>query len=252
NADQPAAALLASQAAGSTVPPGNGNPFPATYNGWQLLTAKVTSSPYYATDDTCTAQCWYDEDVYTPAGMPDTVYVIGSYNYNELPCNTKGVGCGNGRSNGRAGIYSTTGGDPDASAPDTAVNRTFTDLIYDMQDEPASWCGLGPAGEAAFGGVSADFACLWAPNNIHPDQHAIVVNPSNPTQIFEGLGRRRDPHRRHVRRPVGQVQLGRAAAARGGESRELQANAVAGAEPDHARRSEPQHAAVHQRRHQPV
>ena len=22
-------------------------------------------------------QCWYDEDVYTPAGLPDTVYVIG-------------------------------------------------------------------------------------------------------------------------------------------------------------------------------
>ena len=186
NADQPAAALLASQAAGATVPAGNGNPFPATYNGWQLLTAKVTASPYYPTDDICTAQCWYDEDVYTPAGLPDTVYVIGSYNYNELPCNTKGVGCGSGRSNGRAVIYSTTAGDPDASAPGTAVNRTFTDLTYDMQDEPASWCGLGPAGEALFGGVSADFACLWAPDNIHPDQHAIVVNPSNPTQIFEG------------------------------------------------------------------
>src|SRR5439155_11496294 len=42
NANQTAAALLASQAAGSTVPPGSGNPFPATYNGgWQLLTAQV-------------------------------------------------------------------------------------------------------------------------------------------------------------------------------------------------------------------
>jgi hypothetical protein len=186
NADQPAATLLASQAAGSTVPPGNGNPFPATYNGWQVLTAKVTSSPYYATDDTCTGQCWYDEEVYTPAGLPDTVYVLGSFNYGELPCNTKGVGCGNGRSNGRAVIYSTTAGDPDASAPGTAVNRTFTDLTYDTQDQPANWCGLGAFGEALFGLVSPEFACLWAPNNIHPDQHAIVVNPSNPTQIFEG------------------------------------------------------------------
>src|SRR5919197_1415864 len=186
NADQPAAALLASQAAGQTVPAGNGNPFPATYNGWQGLTAKVTSDPYYASNNTCTGPCWYDEEVYTPAGMPVTVYVLGSYEYGELPCNTKGVGCGNGRSNGRAVIYSTTAGDPDASAPGTAVNRTFTDLTYDMQDEPASWCGLGPAGEALFGGVSAAYACLWAPNNIHPDQHAIVVNPSNPIQIFEG------------------------------------------------------------------
>ena len=62
NADQSAAALLASQAAGSTVPPGAGNPFPAIYNGWQVLTAQTTASPYYATDDTCTGQCWYDED----------------------------------------------------------------------------------------------------------------------------------------------------------------------------------------------
>ncbi len=186
NADQSAAALLASQAAGSTVPPTPGNPFPAFYNGWQVLTAKVTSSPYFATDNTCTGQCWYDEDVYTPATLPDTVYVIGSYNYGEIPCNTKGVGCGNGRSNGRAVIYSTTAGDPDASAPGTAVNRTFTDLTDDTQNTPATWCGLGAAAELAFGGVSADFACLWAPNSIHPDQHAIVVNPSNPTQIFEG------------------------------------------------------------------
>jgi len=187
NANQTAAALLASQAAGSTVPPGSGNPFPATYNGgWQLLTAQVTSSPYYPTNDFCTGQCWYDEDVYTPAGLPDTVYVIGSYNYGEIPCNTKGVGCGNGRSNGRAVLYSTTAGDPDASAPGTAVNRTFTDLTSDMQNTPASWCGLGAAAELAFGGVTAPFACLWAPNSIHPDQHAIVVNPSNPTQIFEG------------------------------------------------------------------
>ena len=182
NAGQTAAALRASQAAGATVPPGNGNPFPALYNGWQLLTAKVTSSPYYATDNFCTGQCWYDEEVYTPAGLPDTVYVIGSYNYGEQPCNTKGVGCGNGRSNGRAVMYSTTAGDPDASAAGTAVNRTFTDLTYDTQNQAsATWCALG-----ANSVTTPGFECLWAPNNIHPDQHAVVVNPSNPTQIFEG------------------------------------------------------------------
>src|SRR5206468_11421965 len=49
NANQPAATLLASQGLGSTVPPGNGNPFPAVYNGWQLLSASTTASPYYAT-----------------------------------------------------------------------------------------------------------------------------------------------------------------------------------------------------------
>ena len=106
NANQPAATLLASQAAGVTEPAGNGNPFPATYNGWQRLTSKSTASPYFATDDFCTGQCWYDNDVITPTKplLPDTVYVIGSFTYGELPCLTKGVGCGNNRSNGRADI----------------------------------------------------------------------------------------------------------------------------------------------------
>src|SRR5436309_10781194 len=78
NAGQTAAALLASLAAGSTVPATPGNPFPAFYNGWQVLTAKVTSSPYYASNNTCTGQCWYDEEIYTPAGLPDTVYLLGA------------------------------------------------------------------------------------------------------------------------------------------------------------------------------
>src|SRR5437660_2261778 len=83
NAGQTAAALLASQAAGSTVPPDT-TVGPQVYNGWQKLSSNTTASPYYATINFCTGQCWYDEDVYTPAvsaGLPDTVYVIGSYNY---------------------------------------------------------------------------------------------------------------------------------------------------------------------------
>jgi hypothetical protein len=171
NANQPATTLLASQPAGATEPAGTGNPFPATYNTWQRLTSRTTASPYFATDDFCTGQCWYDEEVYTPKGMPDTVYVIGSYLYGELPCTTKGVGCGNGRSNGRGVLYSDTAGDPDSANN----NRTFTDLTYDNQDTPADWCALQ--------GISS---CLRAPNAIHPDQHTIVINPSNPTQIFEG------------------------------------------------------------------
>ena len=133
----------------------------------------MTASPYFATDDFCTGQCWYDADVYTPAGIPDTVYVIGSNVYGEQPCDTKGVGCGNGRSNGREVLYSTTAGDPDG----TANSRTFTDLSYDHTERPAPWCAYAPY---------FDQGCLHAPNGIHPDQHAIMVNPGNPTQIFEG------------------------------------------------------------------
>jgi hypothetical protein len=172
NANQPAATLLASQGPGAAEP----NPamvYPATYNGWKKLTSQSTSSPFFATDDFCTGQCWYDQDVYTPAGRPDTVYVIGSFLYGELPCNTKGVSCGNGRSNGRGSLFSHTAGDPDGSRSDL---RTFTDLTDDARENVAPWCAFAPYG---FG------ACTHAHNGMHPDQHEVIVNPGNPTQIFQ-------------------------------------------------------------------
>jgi hypothetical protein len=173
NGNQPAATLLASENAGATEPAGNGNAFPANYPTWQRLTSTTTASPYFATDDFCTGQCWYDEEVYTPRGRPDTVYVFGSYLYGEVPCNTKGVGCGNGRSNGRAVLYSTTAGDPSPANN----NRTFTDLTNDAQDTPAPWCAFAPYFPQG---------CVRAPNSIHPDQHALVINPGLPTQIIQG------------------------------------------------------------------
>jgi len=185
NANQTAAALLASQVLPCTAPNPLTHTFPATYNGWQCLTSKTTSNPYFATDAFCTGQCWYDQKVYTPAGRPDTVYVIGSNLYGEQPCDTKGVGCGNGRSNGREVLYSETAGDPDGSATGTANLRTFTDLSYDAQNTTAPWCAFAPYAVSIFGS-SVPPMCDRAPNGIHPDQHAIAINPSNPTQIFEG------------------------------------------------------------------
>ena len=189
NGQLSAATLLASQ--GSVTPTGAAcvspdpatHTFPASYTaGWQCLTSRDTANPYFPTQDFCWAQCWYDEEVYTPAGLPDTVYVIGAMQYDEQPCDTKGVGCGGGHdaagqgagmSNGRAVLYSNTAGDPDA----TSGNRTFTDLTTDAQDTDAPWCAYAPYG--------LDI-CRRASNSIHPDQHAIVVNPGNPLQIFEG------------------------------------------------------------------
>ena len=159
---------------GCTSPDPATHTFPASYNtGWQCLTSRDSSNPYFTTIDFCWAQCWYDEEIYTPAGMPDTVYVIGANQYGEQPCDTKGVGCGNGVSNGREVLYSNTAGDPDAANG----MRTFTDLSYDAQDTAAPWCAYEPYGLPF---------CRRAPDGIHPDQHAIVINPGNPTQIFEG------------------------------------------------------------------
>jgi hypothetical protein len=48
----------------------------------------------------CTAQCWYDNYVVTPAGSPDVVYLGGSFSYGQI----------HGPSNGRAVLLSTDGG----------------------------------------------------------------------------------------------------------------------------------------------
>jgi hypothetical protein len=57
----------------------------------------------------CTAQCWYDNVVYTSPGAPNVVYVGGSFSYGQL----------HGPSNGRAWLLSTDGG------------ATFSDLTQD-------------------------------------------------------------------------------------------------------------------------
>lgn len=57
----------------------------------------------------CTAQCWYDNYVVTPAGSPDVVYLGGSYSYGQQ----------HGISNGRAVLLSTDAG------------ATFTDMTLD-------------------------------------------------------------------------------------------------------------------------
>jgi hypothetical protein len=89
---------------------------------WKKLTSNVNGDPFYATFDFCTGQCWYDQDVATPRGQPDTVYVIGSYAYGEA----------GGTSNARAVLRSTTAGEPDPSHND----RTFTDVTWDSQSPP--------------------------------------------------------------------------------------------------------------------
>ena len=48
----------------------------------------------------CTGQCWYDNVVYTPAGFPDVVYLLGSFDYSQI----------GGKSNGRAVLLSTDAG----------------------------------------------------------------------------------------------------------------------------------------------
>ena len=108
DATRPAAALIAEQ---SAVVSGG----PAVPGGWKKLTSSNVSDPGFATYNFCTGQCWYDIGIFTPAGEPDTVFVIGSYQYGEA----RRV------SNARAVLRSTTAGEADASGV------TFTDQTRD-------------------------------------------------------------------------------------------------------------------------
>ena len=123
---------------------------------WKKLTTNVNGEPGYATFDFCTGQCWYDQDVATPPGEPDTVFVLGSYTYGELGL----------RSNARGVVRSTTAGEPDPAAN----NRTFTDVTVDAAgntlhpDQHEIAFAPGNAGiwwEASDGGIarsSGDYA----------------------------------------------------------------------------------------------
>lgn len=131
-----AAALLASSAT------------PYDGIGWDAkssATDRPRSAPYRESYNYCTGQCWYDNDVYTPDGFPDVVYVMGSYSYSELY----------GASNGRGLIMSQTAGDPDP----TAKGASWTDMTFDFtpQDQP---------------------------DHLHPDHHELLTPKGQPFMFF--------------------------------------------------------------------
>jgi hypothetical protein len=119
---------------------------------------------YRALDNYCTAQCWYDNVVYTPPGFPQVVYIGGSYTYAE---------CGHG-SDCRGVVYATDGG------TDSGVFVGFPGQGWVWSD--ATW-------DAQNNGTPAGTCCqpnAIAPNGIHPDQHALLTVPGSPLLFFEG------------------------------------------------------------------
>jgi hypothetical protein len=103
--------------------------------------------------DYCTAQCWYDNVVYSPPDKPDVVYLGGSFSYGSYGFST----------NGRAWLRSANAG------------ASFTDLTSDATTNPT------PAGNCCQPNPIA-------PNGMHPDQHAIVEIPGTDSAIFGSDG----------------------------------------------------------------
>lgn len=107
--------------------------------GWDKLSSPENGTPGFLAQDFCqNGQCNYDQFVASPPGHPDTVWLGGSFNYDELPA----YGGLPPRSNGRAVIRSTNAGD----FRDTV---TWQDMTQDAQ----------PPGQR---------------ETLHPDQHAIA------------------------------------------------------------------------------
>jgi hypothetical protein len=135
-------------------------PAAAVLASWQDMTNPVQDTPGYSSYNYCEPQCWYDNYVFAPAthfprsgADHNTVYLSGDNEYNENNWGPLSPRCcpenpATGRSNGRGVLLSTNGGE------------YFTDMTDDTTND------------------------IW-PVELHPDHHALVVNPRNYKQFFD-------------------------------------------------------------------
>ena len=128
---------------------------------WLELTSTVQDTPGYSSFNYC-GQCSYDNYVFVPArhfpnsgANPDIVYLSGDNRYAENDwgplsprANTPGNVTGNGRDNARAVGLSQNAG------------VHFTDMTDDTTHD-------------------------YYPVELHPDHHALTVNPTNWKQFFD-------------------------------------------------------------------
>jgi hypothetical protein len=136
-------------------------PGPAAQAAWLEMTNPVLDTPGRSSFNYC-SQCSYDNYVFVPirhfpnsGADADTVYLSGDNRYAENDwgplsprANVPGNVPGNGRDNGRAVLVSTNAG------------AHFTDLTEDTTDD-------------------------FYPVALHPDHHALTVNPRNWKQFFD-------------------------------------------------------------------
>ena len=133
-------------------------PAAVTAAAWVDLTSNVPDTPGYSSFGYCDGQCSYDNYVFAPAGnfpdsgaSPDVVYLVGDNEYNENnwgPLSPRYQGGNTGRSNARGIALSINAG------------ASFTDMTDDDSDD-------------------------FYPFELHPDHHALTVNPGNWRQFIE-------------------------------------------------------------------
>ncbi len=143
---------------------------------WVDLTSNsVANAAGYSSFGYCDGQCSYDNFVFVPPGAgPDTVYLLGDYEYNENNYVS-------GRSNGRGILLSTNAG------------VHFTDMTEDASDDV--YPGSGAPRSSRPGHQSAELAPVLRPRRRrhHPVQRGLRGR----------LGRLRRREGHHQRRPSG-------------------------------------------------
>jgi hypothetical protein len=97
----------------------------STNAGWTSLSSAVNGTPGFASYGFCQGQCFYDIFVASPPGQPDTVWIGGSMNYDEI------FGYVPPRSNGRAVMRSKDAGVHFADM--TRDNRTPSEGMHPDQ-----------------------------------------------------------------------------------------------------------------------
>ena len=174
NADVPAAKLSNS----------NGN------GGWTLLSNPGNGQPGFDSYNFCEQQCGYDMFVVTPPGHPDTVYIGGSMNYDEI------FGTVPPRSNGRAVLRSVTAGvtftDMTVGANGRGMHPDQHALAFvpGQQDQFFEASDGGVIRVDGAGSVDASSSCLSRPlhaYDLQDCQRWLSATPSNIVSLNAGL-----------------------------------------------------------------
>ncbi len=110
--------------------------------GWVLLSSATNGTAGFGTYGFCQFQCGYDMFVVSPPGQPDTVWLGGAMNYDELAGGALPM-----RSNGRAVVRSTDAGvsvtdmTNDALSPPTGMHPDQHTIVFDPANPNIAFVG---------------------------------------------------------------------------------------------------------------
>jgi hypothetical protein len=193
NADRATFAVVALPDGHSRMYVGDGNTSDAGANRARFWRTDDAAGAAVFTDMTtpqnigyCTAQCWYDNVVYSPPDAPDVVYLGGSYSYGQQHL----------QSNGRAVLQSIDGG---ATFTDMTLDSTNRGWLHPDQHalvtipgEPLQWIAGDDGGVVRATGDYVDASAQCAGRGLNPADTAFCESmlsriPEETVNLNKGL-----------------------------------------------------------------